>query len=484
MVYRIWIIVLVVAVPVFGYLVSSWIQGEFDSELRMALIEAYPDADEMFVQEITLTALCDDPDTDLVEVCSTYSNLELMRSGSVIAGISGLILIVITKLAGLLARISRRVLLVVFKPGLYFTAVVLVGLVLVHALIAIGSLWYIGSWIGRIPIGFIGLIGIGGFVGVLVLANNMLRIVKKAQTSVIGFPLSRDRAPDLYRNIESIAQRLGALAPHNIVIGLDPNFFVTEANVECLGDKLTGRTLYCSLPLCRIMSVGEFDAVIGHELGHFKGLDTKFSEKFYPIYRGTATSLAMLQQNEGASSIALLPAIAVLTYFYDAFATAENTHSREREFAADNEGANASSAEILASALVKVHAFAPFWSHFQDAAIEAIQDDKFYVNASVVFAAAIERKADEDILVGIAETHTSHPTDSHPSLAARLESLNVPLQSVASQSLDVQPETPANSLICEVELLEQEISEAYQMVLAHYVKVDDQTKARNESEDG
>ena len=438
----------------------------------------------MFVQEITLTALCDDPDTDLAEVCSTYSNLELMRSGSVFAGVSGLILIVIITLAGLFARISRRVLLVVFKPGLYFTAIVLVGLVLVHALIAIGSLWYIGSWIGRIPIGFIGLIGLGGFVGVLVLANNMLRIVKKAQTSVIGLPLSRSRAPELYRNIERIAQRLGALAPHNIVIGLDPNFFVTEANVVCLGDKLSGRTLYCSLPLCRIMSIGEFDAVIGHELGHFKGLDTKFSEKFYPIYRGTATSLAMLQQNEGASSLALLPAIAVLTYFYDAFATAENTHSREREFAADNEGAIATSAETLASALVKVHAFAPYWSRFQDAAIEAIQDGKYYVNASEVFAEAITRKADDNVLVGIAETHTSHPTDSHPSLAARLESLNVPLQSVASQSLDVQPETPANSLISEVALLEQEISETYQMVLAHYVKEDDQAKGSNEGEDG
>jgi Zn-dependent protease with chaperone function len=52
--------------------------------------------------------------------------------------------------------------------------------------------------------------------------------------------------------------------------------------------------LYCSLPLCRILSGSEVSAVIDHELGHFKGLDTNFSESFYPIYCGTASAIGAL----------------------------------------------------------------------------------------------------------------------------------------------------------------------------------------------
>ena len=69
-----------------------------------------------------------------------------------------------------------------------------------------------------------------------------------------------------------------------------------------------------------------------HEFGHFKGQDTKFSERFYPIYRGTAASLAALQAaaGEGSGSIPLLPALAVFSCFLECFSIAESRLSRER----------------------------------------------------------------------------------------------------------------------------------------------------------
>jgi len=217
------------------------------------------------------------------------------------------------------------------------------------------------------------------------------------------------------------------------------------------------------------MSLEEFDAVIGHELAHFKGLDTKFSENFYPIYRGTASALASLQEVEGESIIALLPAIAVLSYFYEAFASAESRHGRKREFIADKEGASATSTQTMASALVKVHAFSPLWSAFQEAAVSALRDGKTYVNASETYAAMVTEAAVPGVLEGVADTHLSHPTDSHPSLAARLKSLNVSLEDVALVSLDVRPENPARELMDNARRVEEEISSAYQAILARYL---------------
>jgi hypothetical protein len=61
------------------------------------------------------------------------------------------------------------------------------------------------------------------------------------------------------------------LMPETVVIGVDPTFFVTEAEVVTLSGRLWGRTLYCSMPLARILTVDELTAIIGHELGHFRG---------------------------------------------------------------------------------------------------------------------------------------------------------------------------------------------------------------------
>jgi Zn-dependent protease with chaperone function len=128
--------------------------------------------------------------------------------------------------------------------------------------------------------------------------------------------------------VNEVAQRLDALPPEHIIVGLDPNFFVTEAEVQYPGGTCNGRTLYCSLPLSRILRTEEFIGIIGHELGHFKGEDTKFSQQFFPIYRGTVNSIAALQHSGGQGSgvIALLPAIALFSYFLECFSVAERTY--------------------------------------------------------------------------------------------------------------------------------------------------------------
>jgi hypothetical protein len=252
------------------------------------------------------------------------------------------------------------------------------------------------------------------------------------------------------------------------VIGLDPTFFVTEADVVTPSGTLTGRTLFCSLPLARILTDQEFLAIVGHELGHFRGDDTKFSERFYPIYRGTTTAIESLQTtgDEGLGAVVLLPAIAVFHFFLERFAVAENRHSRTRELLADKAGADASSSRAMATALVKVHAFAGLWRTVQQASVSALREGYVYKNASAMFTESVGNSANRAILEGLAESHSTHPTDSHPPLAVRLASLGIDLESVAAESLNVRPIQCAAHLIQDAEAQEEDLSETYQLLLA------------------
>jgi Zn-dependent protease with chaperone function len=267
--------------------------------------------------------------------------------------------------------------------------------------------------------------------------------------------------------VEEAAQRLGSLKPDHIVVGLDPNFFVTEADVASLSGSLKGRTLYCSLPLCRILSVEELTSVIGHELGHFKGQDTKFSRYFYPIYAGTVSALATLHATQqGFSSIPMLPAIAVLSYFLESFSVAERRLSRERELEADRVGASLTSPRALASALVKLHAFIGLWEGWEGIIAALMRQGIALENISQGYADLVLQNARPEALQGIAEGRLAHPTDSHPPLAVRLQSLQIGLDDVANDALAVRPPQAAITLIPDAEKLEEEISQVYCLLLA------------------
>jgi Zn-dependent protease with chaperone function len=470
-----WLFALVLGIPLIAFAVAEGIQAYFNSELRSAARGRYTDVDPNALSQLSIDRLCETPDPKLRDICDTNRNLNLMSAGGIWAGGIGLALVFAIRLAGSAARTNRRLLLYLFKPGLYLTVLSLVGLVLVHAGLIMAAIYYGESiLVGRVHIFIIGAIGVGAFLGIAVMVPNVFSLVRKAQTLVIGKIISREHAPALWEQIAEIAQKLGALHPEQIVVGLDPNFFVTEADVICLDGRLSGRTLYCSLPLSRILTREEFLAVIGHELGHYQGLDTEFSLKFFPIYRGTASSIASLQETggEGYRMIALLPAIAVLSYFLECFSVAESRISRSRELAADQAGVAVSNATTMASALVKIHAFTRVWEGLQQAAVQALREGKAFVNASKTYAEAVSGYATPDALDGIAETHLSHPTDTHPPLSERLRALGLSINDVAAAALEVRPSQPTIELVPEAEQLEENISGAYQAILAQRLGID------------
>lgn len=468
------LLALLLAVPAMGYVVADFVQSRDNSQLREIIREEFPDTPQERIGNITVDTLCSESSPEIEEICSDNGNLNLMRSASLWSAVIGIGMLLLIKLAGIVAKTNRTLLLVVFRPGLYVTALALVGLVLVHAALAIGIIYYGESaLVNRVHVGLIAAIGIGAALGAFAIMRHTFTILAKAETVVVGTALSRNDAPRLWQAIDNTADRLGALVPDHAVVGLDPNFFVTEAAVVCLSGKLSGRTLYCSLPLARILNNEQFVAILGHELGHFKGEDTKFSERFYPIYRSTSSSLAALGRvsGDGAGGLALLPALAVFGYFLEAFSVAESRISRDRELEADRAGASVSSNSAIATALVKLHAFSGVWHHLQDAAVEHLRAGNYFINLSKQFATAVARMADSEALVGIANKHLSHPTDSHPPLGARLRSLGVKLSEVEAEALKVAPADSAFSLFDSAEEYEEDISARLQLHIANQLGI-------------
>ena len=468
------LLALLLAIPIIALAVAEGIQIKTEHDWQQALQKELGPVTESR-QDLTLRRVCADSEmvAKMPEMCAEYGELGTMATAALFTGGSGLTLLFLIALLGRVSRFSRRVLLA-FKPALYLTIALLLLLIPLNAGLAIFALYLAESTlIGRVHVGVIFAIGLGALAGVVAMIRGTLSLVKRVQTAVIGKRLDEANNPRLTESVTHLAERLGAAPPEHIVVGLDPNFFVTEADVRCLDGLFTGRTLFLSLPLCRILSVPELEAVIGHELGHYIGLDTQFSRKFFPIYRGLSESLIALTANVGedARLVALLPAITILSFFLDCFSVAESRVSRERELAADQVGARAVDLRTYAVALVKIHAFVRCWEEVRSKMRDALAEGKQITNSSLFFE-DISRElqmsyylGEWDPLQGLSERRLVHPTDSHPPLSARMESLRMSMTDVADDAINTCPEAAAISLISECEPLEEQLTDVEHALL-------------------
>lgn len=466
------LLLMMVAVPAVAFGVAHGLLSHHEQVWQATLAQHRPDLDAAQRAQATLVWACGQAEfrQQSPRVCTFERGLDLMRTGAVVTAGAGIAWLGLIALAGHWARRNRALLLSVFGPGLRLTIVFLIALVATQAALAMAALYLLeSSLVQRVHVGLLAGIGLGALVGIVTLARASLAVVQTATTTVVGRRLTEQTHPGVWQFVRDTARQARVLAPHHVVAGLDANFFVTEAPVQTPDGVLRGRTMFLSLPLARILSVEELRAIVGHELGHYKGLDTTWSRKFYPVYRGTSEALDRLAHaaRGGIGSLILVPAVALLGYFLDRFATAERAISRERELAADHAGAALVGPVVAATALVKVHAFAGHWYRLQaELAAGLAQGRPAPANASLLFAGVVADHARPEALASLADSRLAHPTDSHPPLAARLDNLGVPLAQVSAAALEVDPAAPAVSLVGDHEVLERALTSTEQALLA------------------
>jgi Zn-dependent protease with chaperone function len=508
MIAKIGLLLMIFAIPFIGACSSMMMQNKFDSivheafnknldeEVKNGTSTAQESQDyKNKLSQITLSSICENGGAELgiQNTCAQFNIIQWIEIVSYMAAGIALLMLGFIFFSGFVSRFNRYLLLLLFKPGIYGTLLVSCILVLVNAGILLATLYFLPAiYLERIMPGLLIVIGLGALGGVFAIITSMFRMVRKVEVFEIGTQATEQQQPKLWEYIRKLANQVGTESPHNIIFGLEPNFYVTEANVNCFGTRLTGRTMYLSLPLLRILSEKELRSVIGHELGHFVGWDTRFSEHFYPIYRGTAEAIGGMnsitngKDNDGTAGLALLPAIGMLVLFLDSFSKAESKISRERELAADSVGMNMSDAQALATALVKLHAFSKCFSMIQERNIEMLKNDGTYlVNQSLLFQSLLAKVAGPNSFENLNETATAHPTDSHPTLSTRLANLRLTIGDIQTSAMNLTPSDGCLNLIQDLEEIETHTSLLQTILLAKRLGINfnEKQSAGNSSEE-
>lgn len=336
-------------------------------------------------------------------------------------------------------------------------------MVAANAAILVFSIYFAESfYLERVHFGLIGILGLVAGIAAISIFIQSISPIKEAEMRVFGKVLSKDTYPAIWHFVESLAKTIGTEAPNTIIAGMDPTFFVTESKVLCLDGQIQGRTLYLSLPFCRSFTKREFAAIIGHEMGHFIGNDTRWSKRFYPIYRGatnTVLSLDNPDNKDGLAQFAFLPSLIFMNIFITAFMTSEKAISRQRELNADSVGMNLTSKEDMGTALVKAHIYQHVWIHTQQKMKEHLANGKQITNLSAYFSSICEAIPQDFMKYEIEQTHTAHPTDTHPPLSVRLNSMGIKRDEVYERGIVNINDDPAINLIDEAETLEKELSD-------------------------
>ena len=251
---------------------------------------------------------------------------------------------------------------------------------------------------------------------------------------VEGTLLSPEDAGRFYDELKTICRKVDTPPPDQVIVGIDDNFFVTEVPVRIDGKTLQGRTLFASLSLLKQLHVAEADGVLAHELAHFSGEDTFYSKKTAPLLAGYQRYLEALYGG-GIGRVVFY----FMNCFRSLFALSLGRRSREREFRADRIAAEITSPRDVAGALLRTTAYSKFRNEIQQTLFE---QDRVLETANIAgqiaggfSASAVRFAAEHDI----GELRSSHPFDSHPPLADRLEAVGVPLSAEIAESLLAAP---------------------------------------------
>jgi Zn-dependent protease with chaperone function len=257
-----------------------------------------------------------------------------------------------------------------------------------------------------------------------------------------GQIVSATLVPRLAARVERIAQQLGATPPSRMILGLRPMAFVTRGSLRLHGTGLVPpeETLYLPFAALHALSDGELDALIAHELAHFRAADLYLTERFRPALAGLIRSTQDFARTEkGFLALGRLPALLAVGGMLSLFTHVAGPLLRQRELAADRAAADVASGRDVVATLTKLAVMGWCWKRFAQLYGKLAHDGigrSNLVGDFLWFAQSLlGRLPRENLLQYLLKSRQPHPGDSHPTLAARAAALGVSAEEVAANAL-------------------------------------------------
>jgi Zn-dependent protease with chaperone function len=433
------------AIPIVGLIVANNVSEKYDSQFNEAMAKEYKVTESDVIKTgISLHTLCaKDSSKGLAEICEYVDNIDYLQKGSLYTLILGIGLLAFIYLMKLGIGLNRARLALFFSPIATIAILVVSVSILLQGVILIYGFYITGVvYTEHVYPKIILILAIGAIIAVSALIKALFSALKAAPMFVFSEKITNENGSKLIKFVDDIATKIGATPPKNIIVGLEPNFYVTAGKVAIAetGEVLEGTTMYLSLPFLSIFSKDELSAVIGHELGHFKGEDTAYSMRFYPAYKKLYNALNNLQTNDAESqSIFSVIALAPLSFILNEFSTTERTIGRTRELEADKAGSSVAGNIALISSLLKVSEFAPIWGELRKYNIDTLNEGNIFNNLSNLYLDVSDNRFENLDFEASSEqlltTVQSHPTDTHPTINERMQSLNVEIKDINKELL-------------------------------------------------
>jgi heat shock protein HtpX len=258
--------------------------------------------------------------------------------------------------------------------------------------------------------------------------------------------LTREQHPQLFAELESVAQSVNQAMPAEVYAVPDVNAWVAQrGGIMGFGSR---RVMGLGLPLMRMLTRSQFRAVLAHEFGHYHGGDTKLGPWIYK----TRGAIGRTIESLGDDSLLHFPFL----WYGKGFLRITHAISRRQEFVADELAARAVGSQALIGGLRTIHGVAPAYNAYWynecapvlNAGYRPPLTDGFqrFVETRQI-AEAISKQVDEELKEGKAD-----PYDTHPPLKERIAAVeHLP----AGDPGPADP--PATTLLADVAAVEEQL---------------------------
>ncbi|MEW4452377.1 M48 family metallopeptidase [Bremerella sp. JC817] len=348
----------------------------------------------------------------------TYKGVVLLSWGCIGLGIATLLLISIG--SGLSIR-SNEMLYYSLLGGWYLISIVGLLELIAQTTIIVGLISaYLFSHSSLGATKFLIFIGGAGLAGVGAAAAAMFKRVD-LRHEASGVLIEREHAPLFWDDLDRLCFKAGTSPPDYVIAGIEDGFWVTECPVvlpidDVMRRTLRGRILYVSLPLLKQLPDQEADAILLHEMAHFSGNDTIYSQRIAPLFERHYAYAESLYEHWLTRPIHHLAMLQLVINH-----SLNGKVARDREHRADQIAARHTSPEAFAFALLRVVAFSRYREQCEEEIYEAAAID---ANSTISkrlddgFRPFAESYFDEN---PIGELTSVHPFDSHPPVQQRLK---------------------------------------------------------------